>query len=129
MRFLKQWPAYSEFYCKAFQDWLLHRYVGHCGAKCGSISQRHNPHCCNLKQCGKSVHRNLSWPEHAVLYLGYYQDETDAGDRAGHCVSLIPRVSRSPLPNPDTFNVPNSESKILKAIFFIQPLWHCPLKD
>ena len=52
-----------------------------------------------------------------VLYLGYYQDETDAGGRAGHYVSLIPRVSRSPLPNPNTFNVLNSESKILKALF------------
>ena len=37
--------------------------------------------------------------------------------RAGHYVSLIPKVPRSPLPNPDTFNVLTSESKILKALF------------
>ena len=38
----------------------------------------------------------------------------------GNAASRLPFPS--PLPNPDTFNVPNSESKILKALFWIN---HC----
>ena len=52
-----------------------------------------------------------------IFNLGYHVDRTDVGGRAGHYVSLIPKVPRTPLPDPDIFNTLVSESKILNALY------------
>ena len=51
-----------------------------------------------------------------IFWLGYHQDQTDNGGRAGHYVSLIPRLPLTPLPNPENLNLVTSEMKILDML-------------